>query len=529
MRRLSRFFGAGLAALAASSLLAACGSGQTAGGSAGTQSMAAEGPTASEEAAAEGSTAAAELAPVTLKFYMLGEPQPDNAMVFDEINRILKEKVNATIEPSYLSWGEYQQRYPLLFSSGEDFDMIFTASWAFYSETASKGGFYELTPELLEQYAPLAMEALPEAAWTNTMVNGKNYMIPQNNYWANHYGAYIRGDLRKKYGMEPLKTVEDIEAFMQKVLENETGMIPLDISSDSAEHMMRALVLYPQGRYYISHTLTYDFSNPEKLDLVPVYDLPGYKEHLLRVKDWNEKGYISKSDLTTSNAKRFDAGKSAVRFDNIGNANAAWQNAKQNHPDWEVEYINLLEGKPLGSSGFTGNGVAFNARSKNIERAIMVTDLLNYDAELNFLINSGIPDVHSKLLGTVTIDGHEFLQTEILKPDAYGGTSTWCFANAPSLPIDSFPGYGELQASYYFKQLVFHPVDGMSFILDAVNTEQAGVFNVGTEYTPILYLGFSEDPLALLEEFKGKLKAAGEDAYNAVIIEQAQAVFDAAK
>ena len=141
MRRLSRFFGAGLAALAASSLLAACGSGQTAGGSAGTQSMAAEGPTASKEAAAEGSTAAAELAPVTLKFYMLGEPQPDNAMVFDEINRILKEKVNATIEPSYLSWGEYQQRYPLLFSSGEDFDMIFTASWAFYSKPHPRGAF----------------------------------------------------------------------------------------------------------------------------------------------------------------------------------------------------------------------------------------------------------------------------------------------------------------------------------------------------------------------------------------------------
>ena len=69
----------------------------------------------------------------------------------------------------------------------------------------------------------------------------------------------------------------------------------------------------------------------------------------------------------------------------------------------------------------------------------------------------------------------------------------------------------------------------MSFVLDSVNTEQANVYNVRTEYTPILYLGFAEDPMATLKEFKEKLKAAGEEKFNQEIIKQAQAVFDAAK
>ena len=191
-----------------------------------------------------GSAGASNLPPVTLKMYFIGEPGPDNDLVFEKISDILEEKINARLEPKFLSWGDYLQRYPLLFSSGEDFDMIYTASWSFYSETASKGGFYELTPELLKEYAPMVMENLPQNAWDTTKVNGKNYMIPHFNYWANHYGIIIRGDLRKKYGLDEIKTVEDLEVYMDKVLENEPGMIPVSTNRNEVEMIMRTLVLY---------------------------------------------------------------------------------------------------------------------------------------------------------------------------------------------------------------------------------------------------------------------------------------------
>ena len=469
----------------------------------------------------EGKSEASALDPVTLKFYFIGEPATDNEKVFEEINRILTEKINATIEPVYLSWGDWDQRYPLLFTSGEEFDMIYTADWALYSETASKGGFYPLTMDMIKTNCPLTYANLPESAWSSSSINGNCYLIPQYNYFANHYGFMIRGDLREKYGMSEVKTVDQLEEYMDKVLKNETGMIPLDISRDNAEMYMRAIVVYPDEHWY-------DFTDPDKLELTPFYELPGYEEHLERMVRWNQKGFLSKSDLTSANAERFEAGKSAVKICNITEANAAWQSAKVNHPDWKIEYVNLLEGKKLGSTGYS-QGVAFNAKSKNIDRAMMAADLLGYDPDLNFLINSGIPGEHNKIVGEVEYEGHTFLEVEAVNPDAYGGYSFWCFSNTPSLPTESFDGYTDTLLSYFYDQAVHHPLDGMSFLTDAVTTEVAATSNVLSEYLPVMYLGFTDDPKATLEEFKQKLKDAGIDAVNAEMEKQAKERFEAAK
>ena len=300
-----------------------------------------------------------------------------------------------------------------------------------------------------------------------------------------------------------------------------------------SEMIMRTLVLYPQGLYYLvgqnTSTMTYRFTNPGEMELIPFYEVDGYVEYLHRMKEWNQKGYFSKSDLTATTSDRFEAGKSAVLFHNIGQANNLWQLAKNDHPEWEVEYVNLLEGKPLGSSGYLGNGVGFNARSKNIERAIMAVDLLNYDEELNFLVNNGIPGLHAEIVGSVEINGREFDQIKGLKSDGFGSISTWCFANKLTLPLESFDGYNEICESYYYQQRVEHPLDGMTFVTESVNTQVANNANVMAEYVPVLYLGFAEDPEKTLEEFKEKLRAGGEEQIEAELRKQAQAIFDAAR
>lgn len=76
--------------------------------------------------------------PVVLRMYLIGDRTPDFDQVYDEINKKLQENVNATLEVNFLSWSEHDTKYSLLFSSGEEFDLIFTATgWAHYSETAN--------------------------------------------------------------------------------------------------------------------------------------------------------------------------------------------------------------------------------------------------------------------------------------------------------------------------------------------------------------------------------------------------------
>lgn len=52
--------------------------------------------------------------------------------------------------------------------------------WAMYSETASKGGFYPLTMDMIQANCPLSVANLPESAWSASSINGSCYIIPRN-------------------------------------------------------------------------------------------------------------------------------------------------------------------------------------------------------------------------------------------------------------------------------------------------------------------------------------------------------------
>ena len=91
------------------------------------------GEPAKEEATvqSDGTVDASKLDPVKLKMYMIGPNQKDLPVVQEEINKYLTEKINATLEISMIDWGDYSQRMQVITSSGENYDIAFTSSWAF--------------------------------------------------------------------------------------------------------------------------------------------------------------------------------------------------------------------------------------------------------------------------------------------------------------------------------------------------------------------------------------------------------------
>ena len=110
--------------------------------------------------------------------------------------------------------------------------LIFTADWCFYNAQASKQGFWEITPEALETYAPMTAESMYPEAWEQAKVDGKVYMLPMNYQELTAYVWMARGDLMDKYGIESLDTFEGAEQYMQAIVDNEPSMIPLDVGSD---------------------------------------------------------------------------------------------------------------------------------------------------------------------------------------------------------------------------------------------------------------------------------------------------------
>ena len=122
-------------------------------------------------------------------------PYPGFDEVYAKINEILEEKLNCSLNVEFLSWGEHDTKYSLLFSSQEDFDLIFTASsWCHYEQTVSLGGFAPLSEDFIKAYAPDIWEVVPEMAWEQAKIDGQIYMVPN---YANEFGQEVlavRGD-----------------------------------------------------------------------------------------------------------------------------------------------------------------------------------------------------------------------------------------------------------------------------------------------------------------------------------------------
>ena len=151
---------------------------------------------------------------VELTMYLLGDRTPDFDEVYGKINEILEEKLNCSLNVEFLSWGEHGTKYSLLFSSQEDFDLIFTASsWGHYEQTVALGGFASLSEEFIQTYAPDIWEVVPEMAWNQAKIDGQIYMVPN---YANEFGQdvmTVRGDLLQKYGIDKISNWDELVAF----------------------------------------------------------------------------------------------------------------------------------------------------------------------------------------------------------------------------------------------------------------------------------------------------------------------------
>ncbi|NOU64364.1 extracellular solute-binding protein, partial [Paenibacillus sp. LMG 31461] len=111
--------------------------------------------------------------PVELTFYIANSPVKDMDRIMGVANKIIKEKINATLKLVVTDWSAYPQKVNLMISSGEPFDLAFTGSFGElnYFQIASKGAFKDIT-SLLDKYAPTTKSRVPENIWQGVKVNG---------------------------------------------------------------------------------------------------------------------------------------------------------------------------------------------------------------------------------------------------------------------------------------------------------------------------------------------------------------------
>ena len=468
-----------------------------------------------EEAAKPESTGPDISEEVTLVMYLIGDRPVDNDEVFAKINERLKAEINATIDVKFMSWSEYEQKYPLIFASGEDWDIIYTADWCFYNAQATKQGYYEITREALETYAPMSAETRYPEAGEQAKVNDKVYMLPMNYKEITAYVYMARGDLMDKYGITSVASLDEAESYMDAIVENEPSLIPIDVGSDYDKlflyDRMWKKANWESEEKVIGVGPWQAMASVSELDdsaaVLGNFDQPEFLDVITRLKDWKDRGFWSKNAVvnTQNNTESFQAGKSALALMNANTAKSVYASVTAEHPEWDVRVFDAQDGVPPVLNSYLANGMSIFSKSKNPERALMALDYLRNDEEVNSLFCYGIEGKHWEASGDGTL---------VSLPDssnyAYDSNCNWGVRNdaywrvieggIPNLP-ELNKGWQDTARSERYQTFVFND--------ESVKNEIAAIGEIFDTDYKLLGLGFTDDPEADIAKLREKMEAAG--------------------
>lgn len=495
MKKHSKFFAALAVILMLACMMTACAPAATSSGK--TESKASEIPTSSK----------ADEKPVTLKYVNYGA-KPDSGNcdgIWKAVNDILSKDLNCTMDVEYLGSGDKSQM-ALKYAGNEEFDFAFTAKWFGFADNAQSNAFRALTMDELKQYAPYMVENLPDIAWKQASIGGQIYMLPNLKFeYSNVIFAY-RGDLLEKYGMEKLKTMDDLDRFMETVAKNESGMEVIGSEFDEA------WMNYPyhmQGQPW-----AYDYTDSEHPEVDYLAMTDNYLTYAKKMRNYYEKGILSAELIndTTNSLDRFRNGLSAVTAHNCLTLSKTALELQKSHPEWKIEIFNPYMGNKVLLGDFTGNGFAITRTSQNPTKVIEVVNHIYESVELQKLLNFGVEGVDYEMK-----DGKLVALSDVPADKKMNVGCNWNMGNdllrQTLVEVERYDGYQEIRADFE-KNTVSHPLQAFTFNKSAVETEVANITAVSKEYSAIRF-GLMEDVEGTVAAYRAALKDAGYDKVKA--------------
>jgi putative aldouronate transport system substrate-binding protein len=452
---------------------------------------------------------------VELSLYVTGDEPPRQTELYENFNKLVLEKLNCTLKVNWISWAEWTTKYPILFSSGEVFDMCYTATWLNFAALAQRGAFMELD-ELWPKYAPKNYARQSKTAIDQAMVNGRIYCVPTLYATYSAYGPIHRGDLAIPYGWDGrMDNFADLEKYLEIVHANNPGIEPYNVTQTGSAADDN--YIYQDGMFAIKGS-TDDFfffdprdSNPK---LFTWWEYGKVRDFLTMMKRWNDKGFIYKSGLSDPDSQKFRNGKTAAYFHNID----SYEGAYRDHPDWDIRWNNFVA--DVSNMSFTQDSLAFPTTSKNPERALALYDLITNDEQVFRAFYYG---VEGKSYELVSKDGET--QIRALNIDDYSFSNNLWTARTNEFVIPTAgapPDLKQRKAAYdaYIK-------DGVksqrfrSLVIDtsSVETEYAACIAVHQQYWWPLELGYVDMETGL-KAYRDNMTAAGIEKVRAVLQKQ---------
>ncbi len=459
---------------------------------------------------------------VKIKWLGVGGNQKDKDAVLTEINKRLKEKVNVTLELDSIDWADWYNKYNLVLSSGEDYDVIYAASWTDVAVQTRKGAFKDLT-EMLEQNAPTISQNWTEDTWNESKIDGRVFMIPSFSDEYNWNGFLYREDLRKKYNVPEIKTMADMGAYFEAIKQNEKEMVPYKPATDESWTVLAPYVQEKGDQPDVTPPgiLSMQVDDQDGSTLAFLSQSPIYAEAFKTIKSWADKGYWPKDSLAnkTESCSAFKEGKAAACQGGYWAIELNYKEIMKAHPDWEIgSYAAKVGGKYFPKPPSIKNGVAILNSSKNAERALMTIDAIYSDPELWTLCMYGIQGRNYD----IDANGAKTLPEGSQSTD-YEGTYFSGMRYKLVNPFKDDPSSPNAALKEEYAKIAHFPKLG-SFVFNSepVKNEYAAISAVKEKYNPSLSLGLVSDVDKVLADYDKEMKAAGADKVMAEYKKQMQ-------
>ncbi|MDR1530826.1 MAG: extracellular solute-binding protein [Clostridiales bacterium] len=445
-----------------------------------------------------------------LTMAVLGNVPSNSELFYEKLDEMTKRDLGITVRLVTLPSADVMNQYNLALTTGE-YDMYLSGNWMNHAANARANAFLEIT-DMVKTVTPALYAAIPKDDWDGSMIDGKLYCIPQTTRdYSTISGFIYRDDLRTKYNVAEIKSLDDVADFLRAVLPNEPGMSGL-IASPARKYT------YAKNHDYVGidaqdvggGLAVYGLVTTQSNDLTSVVSLlddPVYLEVITKMKQWYDEGLVNK-DILSGQLNATDMMRAGTAAGSIGtDARDLWywgQTFEETHPDWNIEMYMFGAVNYKSRSGQTS--VVIGAKSKYPELCLKFFEKVRTNRDYYDLMFYGVKGANYNLTEAGEIDTQDIAQENL-----YTYWTFWGDENLTRKQANRWSRFDEVYDGFVLATARVDPLNGFQLDTSAISAELAAMQQVQTQYQAPLEAGISADPVEDLEKLKIRYKDAGID------------------
>jgi len=441
----------------------------------------------------------------------------DLALVEAEMNKILKQEINAHIKLNPIDFGAYGQKMNMMNSAGDKYDLAFVSNWLNdYYQNVSKGALIPLD-DLMKAHAPKLTSSIPDSVWNGARVEGKIYGSINLQIYAMPYGPIAFKEMVDKYNLDlsKVKSLRDLEPYLASWEDSHNRFLPNQAFFTSAPPYF--------GFDSIGEVSSVGWVklNDENLQVVNQFESNEFKETIETLRDFLKKGYIpADAPLITEEmmVSEIQAGRMPLILGLNGPVKPGVEAEEWIKYKRDVVYTEATA--PLVTTDrIVGTMTGISRTSSNPERAMMFLEQINTNKKLYDLITNGIEGKHY----TIVDEANGVIKK--MDDSGYGPNADWVYGNQFNAYYTDANNLGIWEKTQQMNATAaVSPLLGFAFNPEPIKSELAQVGSVWSEYM-VGFMTGTYDLDKVYPAFLEKLNKAG----AAKVIAEKQSQIDAWK